>query len=285
MWRSLLFIPVLEDRFVAKAAERGAEAIILDLEASVADDRKAEARKALAGVVQQLAPKVEVTVRINPLWLEAIRDLEACVIEGVTTLHLARCESAAQVAAIDAILSELEAERNLPPGGIKLIAMLESPVAVLQAEKIAKASSRMRALTLGVEDYATEMGTQASDTLLRPAGFDVIQAARAANISPLVVPSSMADFRDTDALRSAAQYARSLGSSGGYAVHPAQVAVLNEVFSPTQAELDWAHQVLKAAEEATRSGIAVFKVNGQMIDLPLITRAQRIAASGQPSAR
>lgn len=276
MWRSLLFIPVLEERFIAKAAERGADAVILDLEASIADERKAEARSALKDAVARLAPLTNVTVRINPLWLEAIRDLEAATVEGVSTLHLARCESAGQVAAIDGILSELEAERNLPGGAIKLIAMLESPSAVMQAAAIAQASSRMAGLTLGVEDYATEMGVQTSEALLRAAGFDVIQAARAAGIAPLVVPASMADFRDTAALHSAAQYARSLGSCGGYAVHPSQVAVLNEVFSPSPEELAWASRVLAAGQEAARSAKGVFQVDGQMIDLPLIKRAKRI---------
>lgn len=276
MWRSMLFIPVLEERFVAKAAERGADAIILDLEASIADARKAEARAALPDVVARLAPKVDVTVRINPLWLNAIRDLEACVIEGVSTLHLALCESAEHVAAIDGILSELEAVRGLPLGGIKLIAMLESPGAVQRAESIARASPRMAGLTLGVEDYATAMGATASDTLLRPAGAQVIQAARAAGVEPFVVPSSMADFRDVEALAGAANHARQMGSSGGYAVHPTQVAMLNQVFSATEAEIYWATCVLEAAAKASEAGQGIFQVNGQMIDLPLVTRAERI---------
>ena len=283
MWRSLLFIPVLEERFVAKAADRGSDAIILDLEASIADARKAEARAALPAAVARLAPKVEVTVRINPLWLEAIRDLEACVVEGVTTLHLALCESAEQVGAIDGILSELEAERGLPVGGIKLIAMLESPGSVLRAESIARASSRMAGLTLGVEDYATAMGTSANDTLLRPAGAQVIQAARAAGVEPLVVPSSMADFRDFEALADAAGYARKLGASGGYAVHPGQVEVLNRVFRPTSEEIDWATRVLTAAAEAETAGQGVFQVDGQMIDLPLVTRAERLMRQKSPT--
>ena len=276
MWRSLLFIPVLEERFVARAADRGADAVILDLEASIADTRKTEARAALPAVVARLAPKTEVTVRINPLWLEAIRDLEACTVEGVTTLHLALCEGAEQVSAIDSILSELEAERGLPVGGIKLIAMLESPGAVLRAESIARASPRMAGLTLGVEDYATAMGTSATDTLLRPAGAQVIQAARAAGVEPLVVPSSMADFRDLEALAVAADYARKLGASGGYAVHPGQVEVLNRVFMPTSAEIDWATRILAAAAEAEKAGQGVFQVDGKMIDLPLVTRAERL---------
>lgn len=279
MWKSLLFIPVLEEHFVAKAADQGADAIILDLEASIAPVRKDEARAALTEAVARLSPKVEVTVRINPLWLEAIRDLEACVISGVTALHLARCRGPSDVAAVDQIITELEQARGLEVGAISLIGMLEDPGAVIEVAGIAAASPRMAGLTLGVEDYATEMGTSATDSLLRPAGFQTIQAARAAGVAPLVVPASMADFRDLEALEAAARFAKSLGSSGGYAVHPAQVEVLNRVFAPSEAEIDWAARVLGAAAEAAKTGTAVFKVDGQMIDLPLIKRAERIAAT------
>ena len=93
----------------------------------------------------------------------------------------------------------------------------------------------------------------------------------------------MANFRDLKGLERAAKYARSLGSSGGYAVHPAQVAVLNRVFAPTDAEIDWAKRVLSEAERASASGKGVYKVDGQMIDLPIITRARHIVASQEMS--
>ncbi|WP_136442824.1 HpcH/HpaI aldolase/citrate lyase family protein [Pacificoceanicola onchidii] len=271
MWRSLLFIPVLEERFVAKAAKRGADAVILDLEASIAEADKPNARAALPDAVARLAPHVDVTVRINPTWLPAIRDLEACVLPRVSALHMALCESAEQVRAVDGIVTELERERGLPEGGIALIAMLESPAAVLNAPDIARSSPRMAALTLGVEDYATAMGTEPSDALLQPAGYQVIQAARSAGLDALVVPASIADFRDLDSMASAAQAARALGSTGGYAVHPGQVAVLNRCFAPTPEELHWAERVVAASA----SGDAVFKLDGKMIDKPLIERAKR----------
>lgn len=281
MWRSLLFIPVLEERFIKKAAARGADAIVLDLEAGIADDRKDEARKALPAVVKRLAPDVTVTVRINPLWMAAVRDLEACVIPGVQAIHLALCESAEYIRAIDGLLTELETERGLAAGSIKLIAMVESADALLQSADIARASSRLTGLTLGVEDYATSMGTAANADLLRPAALQVIQAARAAGIYPVTVPASMADFSDLNAFESAAVYARRLGSVGGYAVHPAQIAVLNQVFSPTEKEIAWAQRVLSAEEQAQRDGKGAFKVDGQMIDKPLIDRARMILGASE----
>ncbi len=276
MWRSLLFVPVLEDRFVAKAAHRGADAIVLDLEASIAAARKDEARAALPAVVARLAPDVPVTVRINPLWMAAVKDLQACVIPGVQAIHLALCENAEHVRAIDGLVSDLERERGLPLGSIRLIAMLESAEAVAQAVSMAKASPRLAGLTLGVEDYATSMGVAAAPDVLRPAVYQVVQAARAAGIDAIAVPCSMADFSDLEGLETAARYARALGSVGGYAVHPAQVATLNTVFSATAEERDWARAVVAAAQIAVEEGKGAFKVNGQMIDQPLIDRAHRI---------
>ncbi len=276
MWRSLLFIPTLEDRFVAKAANRGADAIILDLEASIAPDRKDEARAALPQLIERLAAQTTVTVRINPLWIAAVRDLEAAVVPGVSAVHMALCESAEQVRAVDGLISDLETQRSLPRGAIKLVPMIESADALNKAADIAKASPRVIGLTLGVEDYATSMGVYAAPELLRPAVFHLNQAARSADVSSFAVPASIADFKDTELLEREASYARKLGTVGGYAVHPAQVAMLNSVFSATADEIDWAEEVVSAAKLALSEGRAVFKVRGQMIDQPLITRAERI---------
>lgn len=276
MWRSLLFVPTLEDRFVAKAAKRGADAIVLDLEASIAAGRKAEAREALAAALEQLVPSVPVTVRINPLWMAAVKDLDACVIPGVDAVHLAQCEGADHVRAIDGLITDLEVERSLPTGAIKLIAMIESADALTKVTKIARASPRLVGLTLGVEDYATSMGVSATADLLRPAVYQLNQAAYAANIHSFAVPTSMADFEDLAALESQARYARKIGSVGGYAVHPAQVECLNVVFSPTTEELSWAQAVVAAADKAEEQGQGVFKVEGQMIDQPLIARARTL---------
>jgi len=276
MWRSLLFVPVLEEPFIAKAANSGADAVVLDLEASIADARKADARAALPEAVALLASEIDVTVRINPLWLEAIRDLEACMCEGVSAIHLARCNGPEEVIAVDRLITELERDRGLMGPTPSLIAMLESPGAVENVQAIAQASPRMAGLTLGVEDYATEMGVAANDTLLRTATFQVVQTAKAARLEPILVPASMADFRNLEALEDAAQFARNLGATGGYAVHPAQIEVLNRVFAPTETERDWARRVLAASESAKKDGKGVFLLDGQMIDLPLITRAQQI---------
>jgi len=249
------------------------DAIILDLEASIAPERKDEAREALPKAVERLAGEVDVTVRINPLWMPAILDLEACVIPGVSAVHLALCENAEHVRAVDAIIRELEEMRGLAVGGIKLIAMIESADAMVQAPQIAAASPRLVGMTLGVEDFATSMGVQATPDVLRPAAFQLNQAAKSRGLYSYAVPASMSDFAGTSALERQAHYARTIGTSGGYAVHPAQVEVLNAVFSPTVEETAWARKVMDAAKNAEAQGLGVFKVDGQMIDKPLVERA------------
>ena len=276
MWRSLLFIPVLEDRFIAKAAERGADAIILDLEAGVADDRKVEAREVLGFVGARLSPNVTTTVRINAQWDAASLDLDAAVIAGVSALHLALCEDPDHVRRVADRVSQLEAERGIAPGTVRLIAMLESPTALIRANEIAAASPRMAGLTLGMEDYATAMGATPNADLLRPACYQITQAARAAGIAPLAVPASMANFRDSEEMENAAGWARRIGAVGGYAVHPVQVEILNRVFAPSEEEIAWAHRVIEAAAKAKRDGAGVFTVDGRMVDLPIITRARDI---------
>ena len=276
MWRSLLFIPVLEDRFIAKAAERGADAIILDLEAGVADDRKAEARGVLGSVVARLSSDVTTTVRINAEREAASLDLDVAVIPGVSALHLALCEDPDHVREVADRVSQLEKEREIAPGTVRLVAMLESPAALLRAREIATASPRMAGLTLGMEDYATAMGTTPNADLLRPACHQITQAARAAGIAPLAVPASMANFRDAEEMESAAGWARRIGAVGGYAVHPVQVEILNRVFAPSEEEIAWARRVTDAAAQAKQDGAGVFMVDGRMVDLPIITRARAI---------
>ena len=281
MWSSLLFVPVLEDRFVDKAAGRGASAVVLDLEASVAEHRKAEARDALPRAVGKLAGQVDVTVRINPFGIEATRDLEACVIDQVSTVHIARCETPEEVVAIDQLVSELEMERGLPAQSIALVAMLESPRAVMSAADISRASSRLTALTLGTEDYAMEMQAEPTAALLRPLCLPVVQAARASGLQPLVLPISASSYQDLSALEEAALYAKSIGSSGGFCVHPGQIDVLNQVFATSPEQLDWATRLLEAAEAATEKGLGAFKFEGKMIDRPIVERAQNLL-SAQP---
>ncbi|MEO1494700.1 MAG: CoA ester lyase [Pseudomonadota bacterium] len=277
MWRSALFIPVLEDRFLAKAATRGADAIILDLEASIAADRKDEARAALPAAVDLLAGQgMDVLVRINTLWRPAMADIEVTARTGVRAIVLPDCHTAAEVTAVDAILSEIEAERGLAPIG--LLPMIESAEGVVNAPAIAAAAPRIVAMTFGIEDYLTDMEAAPDPDLLTATALTVAHAARSAGVAPMVVPETLANLTDLDVFEAAARRGRAMGSTGGFAVHPDQVTRLNRVFSPSEAELVWATRVVAAATEAEAEGLGAVRLDDRMIDLPIILRAQKLLA-------
>jgi citrate lyase subunit beta / citryl-CoA lyase len=159
VWRSLLFVPVTQQRFVDGAARRGADAIILDLEDSVAALEKARAREMVpqaAGIVSRGG--ADVVVRINrPLRL-AVRDIEASVGPGVLALALPKCDSPEHVQLLAEIVDEVEAERGVAPGTTRFVAMVESAAAFFRIAEIARAHPRLCALTLGAEDFATSAG-------------------------------------------------------------------------------------------------------------------------------
>lgn len=277
MWRSVLFVPVLEERFIGKALQRGADALVLDLEASIIPDRKQEARLALSGVVERLRGHgTDLLVRINTGWRPALADVEAAALDGVSALVLADCRQAAQVVAVDGVLAEVEAERGLTPGGIGLVPLLESAEAVLNGAAIAAAAPRVSGLALGIEDYVSDLEAQLDPATLHHAARQVVQIARATGVEPFAVPESLANLTDLERFRLAAEAGRAMGSSGGFAVHPDQVAVLNQTFTPSEAELEHARRVVVAAREAEDNGVGAVQLDGRMIDLPIVKRAQRL---------
>ena len=165
LWRSLLYVPATADRFVAKAAERGADGIILDLEDSIPPDRKEHARLALAGAVAKVAAagSTEILVRINRPWRLAVRDLEAAVLSGVDGLCLPKVDSADHIQAIDEVVGELETERGLPVGRLRYAVLVETAKGVHEVRAIAQASLRVAAITMGGEDLSADLGLPAAD--------------------------------------------------------------------------------------------------------------------------
>lgn len=266
MWRSLLFVPALEERLIQGATRRGADAVVLDLEAAVPEARKVEARQTLATSIPHLTNAgASVAVRVNLLEHGGRADLESAVEHGASIIVLPR-----------ATLASTAQAATLAGDGVSLIPLVEDPRGVINALAIAEAAGSIAGMGLGVEDYATAMGTAPTPELLVPAAFQVIQAARAAGCEPLILPDTIAEYRDVPRFEAAADTARKLGASGGFAIHPAQVAVLNRVFMPTDAEVEHARLVLKAADNARANGQAVATLNGQMIDAPITARASAV---------
>ncbi|MEM1049688.1 MAG: CoA ester lyase [Pseudomonadota bacterium] len=275
MWRSLLFVPVLEDRLVQGAPRRRADVITLDLEAAVPPDRKVDARTHLTSVIADLsAASIPIAVRVNPLNEDGEADIAAAVDAGADILVLPKANPADTTRAA-----------ALAGDGIPLIPLIEDPRGVIDAIAIAEAAVSVAALGLGVEDYASEMGAPPTPELLVPAGFQVIQAARAAGRAALVLPDTIADFRDLPRFEEAARKGRAMGASGGFAIHPEQVRILNLAFSPSPAEQETARRIIEAAERARLEGKAVAKLDGQMIDAPVEARARAVLAQAEQRDR
>jgi len=283
-WRSILFVPVTSDRFLAKAHQRGADAIQLDLEDSVAPESKQEARERLPAAVERLAAHgVDVIVRINRPWLDAVDDLRVAVREGVRAITLPKVEDPGHVRALDELVGELEARAGLPPGRIGFVLLIESPAALPRLHELAAACPRVVAMTLGPEDYALAAGCTTDPEALMVPSMLVAQAAAAAGIRPLGFVGSIGAFGEPEIFAQRIAQARRLGFTGAQVIHPAQVAALNEGFSPSADEVQWAQRVVEATEHAAAQGLAAFSVDGKMVDRPVIERARRILDAARPA--
>jgi len=277
VWRSMLFVPVNVPKYVAKAQLRGADGIILDLEDSIAAADKAAAR----GMIEAAAAVcgkggADILVRINrPLDL-AVRDIEAVVSPSVAALLLPKIDSAGHVRLLAELVDEVESRRGMARGHTRFIVMVETAAAFPRIWEIAAAHPRNVALNLGAEDFALSTGSQPDpDVLLYPMQQAVL-AACAAGISPFGTIGTVADYKDLAAYRETIRRSRRFGFQGASCIHPDIVPLLNEGFSPTEAELAGARRVVTAYAKAQAEGRGSIEVDGKMIDVPVVERAQRL---------
>lgn len=277
LWRSLLYVPATEQRFVEKAHTRHADAIQLDLEDSIPPGQKDRARGLLAQDVASLAQKsVDVVVRVNNTPERVRADLEASVLPGVKAIALPKVTSAAAVREFDRIVCQQERAVGLEEGAIGFIVMIETAAGYCRMDEIATSSPRIRALTLGSEDFATSLGIQPDADLLMAPKIRCVIAARAAEIVPLGLAGSIAGYQDEAAFRALARQSRRLGFMGASAIHPSQVPVLNEAFTPSAAEVAQARTIVGASERAAAQGVGAIEVAGRMVDEPILERARAL---------
>jgi len=279
VWRSLLFVPVIAKKFVDGAASRGADAIILDLEDSVPPAEKPRARTLLQEAAEIVSRGgADVLVRINrPLRL-AIADIEAAISPRVQALALPKVESANHLRLLAEAIDEIEAERGMAVGSTKLLAMVETAEAFFEMPAIARAHPRVVAMTLGAEDFALSVGMLPEAEGLFFPKQQMIIAARSAGILPLGFLGTVADFRDLAAFRATIQRSRRLGFLGAACIHPSQIAILNEEYTPPADDVAHAERVVAAYEKATAQGVGAITVDGKMIDVPVVERARALLA-------
>jgi citrate lyase subunit beta/citryl-CoA lyase len=272
----MLFVPADQERFLAKAGQRGADALILDLEDAVAKQAKAAARANLTDFTRRLkSAGVPIYIRVNndPGLLTA--DLQAAVAAGCDGLLMPKVDTPAQVLQLDADLRALEQQHGRGPGSIPVIALLESPLAIVNAVAIANASKRLSALLFGTEDFGAAMGMESRPEGMTGPAQTMAIAAAAAGLQPMGLPGSVADFSNPDAYRALAVLAKRIGMRGAVCIHPAQVPILNEVFGGTEEEAEQARGLLQVFDASVAAGKGAVAWQGRMIDEPIAIKARR----------
>jgi citrate lyase subunit beta / citryl-CoA lyase len=284
--RSLLFVPADGGSKLDKAVASGADAVIIDLEDSIAPERKDTARAAaLSFLKRHSAPgeRPRLLVRINGLDTGMTdADLDAIVEGTPDAVVFPKAEGATSVVHLDAKLTAREAIAGVPEGHIKILAQaVETAAGLFAAGTFRGASARLIGLTWGPEDLSAELGAAANrgtdGALTEPyrlARSLCLYAAAAANLP--AIETVFVDFRNSEGLRRDTEVARRDGFTGRLAIHPAQVPIINEVFTPTSAEIEKAKAVVAAF--AAQPGVGAVGIEGKMYDRPHLIRAQALLA-------
>jgi citrate lyase subunit beta/citryl-CoA lyase len=277
VWRSLMYVPVNVEKFIDKAHTRGADVIQLDLEDAVPPAEKEKART----LVEKNAARVrrggaDVVVRINQPLSLAVRDIEHSICPDVDGIAITKADSASHVRLLDQLVTELEIKRGMTVGHTQFLTMIETADAFTRIDEIPRASPRTVGMLIGGEDFALDMNAQPDgDVLLHPKQRMII-AARAAGVMPLGFIGTVADFSDWDKFRLMVRRARRFGFDGAGCIHPGQVKIVNEEYTPSVEEVAYARKVIQMDQEAAAAGRGSFQIDGKMIDIPVVVRAERL---------
>jgi citrate lyase subunit beta/citryl-CoA lyase len=275
--RSFLFAPGNHARRVEKALTLDADAVILDLEDAVATAEKPATRETIAAALERPRRGL-LYVRVNAVDTEfCYGDLVAIVRPGLDGVILPKVESTAGLATVDWLLAQLERDRGLPPGGIDLIPIIETARGLDRLGAILAAGTRVRRVAFGAGDFTLDvnMAWSRDEAELAHARATIVTASRAAGIeAPL--DTVWVDLPDRDGLEASARTASGFGFQGKMCIHPDQIAIVNRVFTPSDAEIAFAERVAAAFVKAEAEGSAAIQLDGKFIDYPIVYRAQRV---------
>ena len=284
--RSLLFVPANRADMLAKAHTYGADALILDLEDSVPVAEKAKARELAQEYIRKHGGTSTLYVRVNSLQSGMLeQDLDAVAIDGLAAIRLPKTDSADIIQRVDRLLGTLESRRGLSPNALRITPSLESAKGVWFAYDILSASTRINAASCGTAqdgDLQADLGytwTPEGNEVLYVRSR-VLLAAKAAGIQH-VLDGTYARVKDAEGLRTCCEAVRKLGYRGKSCIHPAQVEIVNSIFTPNQRELDYYRRVIDAFDEAIARGSAATTVDGTMIDYAMVESAKRVLAWAQ----
>lgn len=278
--RTLLFMPGDDRHKIEKGAGLGADSVILDLEDSVALNNKAQARAVTNAALCELDfGQTERLIRINPVRPGGLHhdDFFATVDARPDGYVIPKVESPGQLQDIASWLTRAEAKHGWPDNSIILIAIIETALGIVNLREIAEGSARLRALAFGAEDLAADLGAQRT-----PEGREVFYArsavvlhAKAAGLQAIDTP--FVNLNVDDALLAAdTEAALRMGYTGKFAIHPRQVSIIQQVFTPTATQIDEARRLIEAHDAHQDAGTGVFVFEGRMVDMPMVRAAQSI---------
>lgn len=273
--KTVLFVPVLAEKHLAKASERGADAIVLDLEDSIAPDSKLKARESLGDAVAFLKKNnTEVWVRVNNMPELLAADLAATVQDGVNGVMISKVERALGLTSITSEISRLETARGMAANHTGICATLETPAGVLAAASIA-AVPRLKALAFGGEDFAASLGIEPRHSALKAPGQMVVLAAASQGLESWGVIGSIANHSNMTRFAREVRLSRALGTTTVICIHPKQVETANAIFNDA-ADKAWAEDVIRTYDAAKARGEGSISVDGQMIDEAVYVRAKKM---------
>jgi len=273
--RTMMFVPGNNPAMMSDAFIYSPDSIMLDLEDSVTMAEKDAARLLVHNALKTIDyGNTEMVVRVNPLSTPyGKKDVEAVVKAGVDVIRMPKTETAEEVQELEAEIEKVEKELGCL-GRTQIMAAIESTKGIINAYAIATASKRMMGIALGAEDYCANLKTQRTpggDELLL-ARQTIVVAARAAGIYALDTVYS--NLNDMETFRKEVELIKRLGFDGKSIINPRQIEIINEVFTPSEKEIEKAKTIVAAIKEAAAKGSGVIAVNGKMVDKPVVTRAE-----------
>lgn len=276
--RSLLFVPGNAPRMLERALGLAPDAFIPDMEDSVPWDEKANAREVVASHLARLAETGKPVIpRVNSLDSGLLaEDLAAVVGPHVYGVSVGKVDDVDILNNVSALIADAESRAGLADGSVRLVPWIESASAIVNAYEICRASPRIAAAALGAEDFTNDMEIErrGDDAELAYPRSVIAVAARAAGVLALDTPYFA--FRDADGLRENSLISRGVGFRGRFAIHPAQIETINEVYSPSAEQIERARREIAAFEEATSVGRGSTSLDGKVVDVPVVKRAQAL---------
>ncbi len=281
--RTMLFCPATNPKLYIDSVAFKPDCIIFDLEDAVKYSEKDAGRDLLAQALKQLDFNgIEIYARINPLYTEfGEKDVRTLVPAGLRFMRLPMCESKEDVIQLHNLLTEIEKEHGIEEGSCKIQCSLETPKGVYNAHDIATASKRVVSISFGAEDYTRLLGVDRTKD-----GSEIFYArTKIANIASITgvdaIDTVWADFNDEEGFLKEVKMARQLGFKGKSCIHPSQIEVVNDVYTPSLEEVEQSLIILDAVEKAGIEKGGVIQVNGKMVDIPVIDKARRIVELGK----